>query len=167
MLPLLFAGWQAVSECSYVSESPVEVEVVRVLATEPASMTLWPPDQWNTVDLTTVDVPADAKVAMLGGLIKITHGAQPELGQMQVWFRRPGGQANPARLDVGYVWQIMADNVSAPQTNNVRHPVGTTVPLTDGKFEFWWWRQPPGVAGGIWPEWSSYSIRMRVLGWCR
>lgn len=106
---------------------------------------------WNRVDLKPWGVPADAKVALMSGILIITHGTEQQLADMHITFRRP----SDTTADVTkYCGQICEASIGGGQ----RVPFSAWVALEDGVFDWAFWiAEPHG-----WPTYASYGINLGV-----
>lgn len=114
------------------------------------------PDMWCTADLTVWGVPADAKYAMLTGILLISHGASEQSADIRVTFRKPGDATADCQKYLGQA----ANNRPG---GGARSGMATWVPLAGGKTEYCF--EFTGPLG--WPTWSSYGINLSVQAWAR
>lgn len=118
------------------------------------------PGQWQIVDLTVAPwlLAADAKAAMLSGVLIITHGTTAETADLQVVFRPPG-DVRVSCDGANLIGQAMETAVGNGQRSNM----STWVPLVDGRLEYCWRTSTPGT----WPNNSSYAVNLSVQAWVR
>lgn len=144
--------WQKSTE-TYTAEgnskSPVAVFVNSYTGTGPVS------GVWHEIDLKPLGVAADAKSALLSGLLLITHGTTQETCDMHVALRAPGNG-----LDAGnYLGQVVEAHVGGGQ----RSGFTSRVPLVNGVFQFHWTR----VNSVQWPAGCAYGINLSLQEWNR
>ena len=101
------------------------------------------PQVWNTVDLTSFGVPADADSVLLSGIIIITHGYKIECADLRIGFRRFGSDDDAACEN--YIMQVIEASVG----NGMRSTAAARIPLSEGKFQFHFIIPPDG---GGWPK---------------
>ena len=105
---------------------------------------------WQTVDVTSLGIPAKAKSVQLTGLLIITHGTTEQACDLTVSIRPAGsnGSAN------NYVGQAVEAHVGGGQRTNLT----TWAPLVRGKFEIFLGRNTHGQ----WPLECSYGVNLNA-----
>lgn len=124
-----------------------------VAAGDPRNYT---PGQWHTIDLKPLGVSADATFAEISGFLIITDNG-PEIDNLTATFRRPGGTLHEGN------YQMQAISVFAG--DGARQVQSVTVPLVDGRFEFFWRKEVGGVPENGHP--SSFLLNLWLSKWGR
>jgi hypothetical protein len=109
------------------------------------------PGRWNTIDVSQW-VPADAKAALLHGILIITHGnAAPAHCNIVMWWRLPGQDGTAG----AYVSQAVATELGG----GVRHPDAILVPVQNQRIELWYDATPGAPA---YPAGCAYGFTYRL-----
>jgi len=132
-------------------EAPVYVQLGTSYPAGPTQQNVW-----HRVDLKPWGVPADAKFAMLNGLLVITHGTNPQIADIKVTFRSPADiTADPTR----YIGQCIEAHIGGGQRTNM----SAIVALLNGEFDYAY--SATGPIG--WPDYASYAINLSLDGYAR
>jgi hypothetical protein len=112
-------------------------------------------NQWHRIDLKPLGVSADAKSAFLCGLLVITHGTNPQEGQVTCSFKSPSSTMHHAN----YMGQSIESHIGGGQRSNI----ATWCPLENGEFDFSYnW-----IGDGLWSANCSYGINLSLQAWTR
>lgn len=114
-----------------------------------------PSGQWQTIDVSTLGIPADAKAVFLSGILIITHGSVTQTCDLQVSLRGYGDNlaAN------NYIGQAVETHIGGGQ----RSTMSAFVPVIDGKFQFLWTRS----TFGQWPGECAYGVNLSAQGYVK
>lgn len=115
----------------------------------------------TTVDLTQppYNLPTDAKVAFLSGMLIITHGTSSETADIHVTVGADGDPNFECNAQTRYLGQTIEASVGNGQRSNAAF----WTPLTNGKFKFCYWVATPGS----WPTNSAYGLNFSLQMWGR
>jgi hypothetical protein len=116
---------------------------------------------WFTVDAgkTVYDVdngmPEDVIAVWLSGILIISPGYASEVADLHFYCRKPSTIPTDTYL--------CAQTCATAPAQGARTNFTTLVPVTNRKFEFWWYKS----TGGYWPEHSSYGIIAWPIGYIK
>jgi hypothetical protein len=122
-----------------------------------------PAGQWMTINWAQFGVPADAKAAMVGGILIITHGYSQQTCHETITFAKPGSTINPGN----YIFQTLEAAIGSGQ----RSTAFAVVPITGGQ-TWWMWRRGdvseyPANAIQPYPAECGYAVNLSVQGYIR
>jgi hypothetical protein len=175
LVPLL-AGWIESTHVGVPENHPREVKLL-FLGTQGSAPPLYqignvtqpggppPPNVWQTIDLTTLGVPADVNAILVVGFLIITSGTNSNTPDLAVSFQRFGGP-QPTPVDA-YNAQAIANGPNS----GYRGTFAVVVPVQAGKIQFGWLRGD----GSTWPDQSvstypygaSYVINISIQAYFR
>jgi hypothetical protein len=145
-----YVNWQPISEWHFNADNPIEPYLV-FLNTYTGQGAVRP-GVWYEVDVTQppYNLPTDVKEIFAAGRIIITQGA-PGTANFELTIRT-FGSALP-----GGDYQFQADSTGPLGT--ARTDMATYIPITNGKFEFYW---TGNIMAGV-----SYGLNLSLQGWGR
>lgn len=116
---------------------------------------------WFTVDASKtvygVDngLPEDTLAIWLSGILIISPGYAEETADLHFYCRKPSIIPTDTYL--------CAQCCSTAPAQGARTNFTTLIPVTDRKFQFWWYKS----TSGYWPDHASYGIIAWPIGYIR
>ena len=105
-------------------------------------------NSWETVDLSN-ELPANAVAIHVTGTLIITHGENPELADLMIYFRMDDS------INSNYAHQAIEATIGDGQ----RSTMAAWIPLTQYKTFQWKWNT---ATFGSYPQYSSYGANLHV-----